>query len=461
MKPVTSQRLRCIASDYLMLNIGWLFFNVVRYHSLPHGWLSSAADFMVMPPVLLGQLLVPLLAVGLYAMSGYYNAPFDRSRVDDALNTAGVSALAALIIFFAVLINDAIPERLLNYQLLIILWLLLAAPVYAARYLLTARLKRRISDGSLRFATLIVGTGSKATDLEKRIRRMPTAMGFDILAHVGDTPEAIPLDEAADMVRAGLVANVIIADDDTDPRRVAALIGRFVPLGCRVYMMPDIYSLLTARPRVRSVANVPLVNITAAGMSAATANMKRAGDIVVSAVALVALLPVYAIIALAVRIDSPGPVFYSQERVGYRNRRFRIYKFRTMRPDAEAAGPQLSSDGDPRITRVGAVLRKYRLDELPQFFNVLLGQMSLVGPRPEREHYERLIAERAPYVALLHQVRPGLTSWGMVKFGYAGNVDQMVERLAYDLLYIENVSLGVDLRIMLHTINTVFTGKGV
>ena len=290
---------------------------------------------------------------------------------------------------------------------------------------------------------------------------MPTAMGFDILAHVGDTPEAIPLDEAADMVRAGLVANVIIADDDTDPRRVAALIGRFVPLGCRVYMMPDIYSLLTARPRVRSVANVPLVNITAAGMSAATANMKRAGDIVVSAVALVALLPVYAIIALAVRIDSPGPVFYSQERVGYRNRRFRIYKFRTMRPDAEAAGPQLSSDGDPRITRVGAVLRKYRLDELPQFFNVLLGQMSLVGPRPEREHYERLIAERAPYVALLHQVRPGLTSWGMVKFGYAGNVDQMVERLAYDLLYIENVSLGVDLRIMLHTINTVFTGKGV
>ena len=461
MKPVTSQRLRCIASDYLMLNIGWLFFNVVRYHSLPHGWLSSAADFMVMPPVLLGQLLVPLLAVGLYAMSGYYNAPFDRSRVDDVLNTAGVSALAALIIFFAVLINDAIPERLLNYQLLIILWLLLAAPVYAARYLLTARLKRRISDGSLRFATLIVGTGSKATDLEKRIRRMPTAMGFDILAHVGDTPEAIPLDEAADMVRAGLVANVIIADDDTDPRRVAALIGRFVPLGCRVYMMPDIYSLLTARPRVRSVANVPLVNITAAGMSAATANMKRAGDIVVSAVALVALLPVYAIIALAVRIDSPGPVFYSQERVGYRNRRFRIYKFRTMRPDAEAAGPQLSSDGDPRITRVGAVLRKYRLDELPQFFNVLLGQMSLVGPRPEREHYERLIAERAPYVALLHQVRPGLTSWGMVKFGYAGNVDQMVERLAYDLLYIENVSLGVDLRIMLHTINTVFTGKGV
>ena len=461
MKPVTRQRLLCIVSDYLMLNIGWLLFNVVRYHSLPLGWLNSAADFMLMPPVLLGQLLVPLLAVGLYAMSGYYNAPFDRSRVDDALNTAGVSALAALMIFFAVLINDDIPERLLNYQLLLILWLLLAAPVYACRYVLTAGVKRRVSNGSLRFGTLIVGTGPKAFDLEERIRRVPTAMGFDILARVGDAEEAISLDEATDMVRSGLVANAILAGDDTDPRHVAALIGRFVPLGCRVYMMPDVYSMLTARPRVRSVANVPLIDITAAGMSAGTANMKRAGDLVVSAIALVALLPVYAAIALAVSMDSRGPVFYSQERVGYRNRRFRIYKFRTMRPDAEAAGPQLSSDGDPRITRVGAVLRKYRLDELPQFWNVLLGQMSLVGPRPEREHYERLIAERAPYVALLHQVRPGLTSWGMVKFGYAGSVDEMVERLAYDLLYIENVSLGVDLRIMLHTINTVLTGKGV
>lgn len=180
-----------------------------------------------------------------------------------------------------------------------------------------------------------------------------------------------------------------------------------------------------------------------------------------SALALVLLAPVYMVIAVAVKADSPGPAFYSQERVGYRGRRFMIRKFRTMHTDAEAAGPQLSSDGDRRITRVGAVLRKYRLDELPQFWNVFIGQMSIVGPRPEREHYLRLIARKAPCVELLHQVRPGLTSWGMVKFGYARNVDEMVERLAYDMLYIENVSFGVDLRIMLHTINTVLTGKGL
>ena len=158
-------------------------------------------------------------------------------------------------------------------------------------------------------------------------------------------------------------------------------------------------------------------------MSPATTKLKRLGDAAVSAVAMIVLLPVYAAIAAAVKIDSRGPVLYRQERVGLHGRIFRIIKFRSMRPDAEASGPCLSSDGDPRITRVGAFLRKYRLDELPQLWNVLMGQMSIVGPRPERPHFERLIAERAPEMALLHTVRPGITSWGIVKYGYARNVD--------------------------------------
>lgn len=272
---------------------------------------------------------------------------------------------------------------------------------------------------------------------------------------------AISLDQAMDMVRDGLVHTVIIAEGHDNPSKMAEFIGRLIPLQCTVLIKPDLYNILTVRPRVRSVANEPLVNITSAGMSAATYNFKRLGDIVVSTFALLALIPVFAAVAIAVKTDSAGPVFYSQERIGYRKRKFRIYKFRTMRPDAEANGPQLSRDGDPRITRTGAILRKYRLDELPQFWNVLRGDMSLVGPRPEREHFLRQIEQRAPQVNLLHQVRPGLTSWGVVKYGYAVNVDQMLERLPYELLYIENVSLGVDLRIMLHTINTIVTGKGL
>lgn len=446
-----------MASDYAMLNIGWLVFNIVRYHSLPNGWPEGVAEFLLTAPVLLGQLLVPLLAVAVYALSGYYNQPYAKSRVDDVLNTAGVSTIAALLTFFAVLINDDIPERLLNYQLIAILWLLLALPVYAGRNLITAATKREIQEGRLRFPTIVAGTGAKARETAARIMRVPTGMQFDIIGIAGADGD-FTLEQACHMARDGRVQNIVVADECADPGHI---VGMFLPLGCSVYIVPDAYNLLTLRPRVSSVINEPLINITSAGMSPATANLKRAGDIVCSSIALVLLAPVMAVIAAAVKADSPGPAFYSQERVGLRGRLFRIHKFRTMRRDAEAAGPQLSSSGDTRITRVGAVLRKYRLDELPQFWNVLMGQMSLVGPRPERPHFVRLIAERAPYVSLIHQVRPGITSWGMVKFGYASSVDEMIQRLPYDLMYIENVSLGVDMRIMLHTINTVVTGKGV
>ena len=183
--------------------------------------------------------------------------------------------------------------------------------------------------------------------------------------------------------------------------------------------------------------------------------------IFVSALALLCLSPVYAAIAVAVRRDSDGPVFYRQERVGYHKKNFNIIKFRTMRPDAESDGPALSSDSDSRVTRVGHFLRKYRLDELPQFWNVLVGDMSLVGPRPERKYYIDRIVEQAPYYALIHQVRPGITSLGMVKYGYASTVAQMVERLSYDLIYLENVSFGFDLKILLYTVRTVVKGRGV
>ena len=218
---------------------------------------------------------------------------------------------------------------------------------------------------------------------------------------------------------------------------------------------------MASNPRMTSVASEPLINITTANIPPSTVNLKRVGDVVVSALALVCLLPVFAAVAVAIRHDSPGPVLYRQERVGYRKRRFRIIKFRTMRTDAEADGPALSSADDPRVTRVGRFLRKYRIDELPQFWNVLTGDMSIVGPRPEREYFVRQIVEREPRYSLIHQVRPGITSWGMVKYGYAGSVDEMIERLRYDMIYLENVSLGVDLKILFYTVHTVLTGKGV
>ncbi|MGA0818916.1 MAG: sugar transferase, partial [Schleiferiaceae bacterium] len=177
------------------------------------------------------------------------------------------------------------------------------------------------------------------------------------------------------------------------------------------------------------------------------------------ALALVVLAPVMAGVAAAVA-GTRGPVFFRQERLGRYGTPFRIVKFRTMRSDAEAAGPQLSSEEDPRITSVGRVLRKYRLDELPQFWNVLVGDMSIVGPRPERAFFAQQIIDRAPQYRHIYKVRPGITSWGMVRYGYASDVDQMIRRMEFDLLYIENMSWRNDLKVLLYTVWTVLKGRG-
>ena len=183
-------------------------------------------------------------------------------------------------------------------------------------------------------------------------------------------------------------------------------------------------------------------------------------DISLSIIAIFLLLPLYLIAAVLVKFSSPGPIFFLQERIGLNNKPFQIIKFRTMYVNSEANGPQLSSSNDARITPIGRFMRKTRLDEFPQFVNVILGHMSLVGPRPERQFYIDQIVQHEPQYVLLNRVRPGITSWGQVKFGYAENIDEMVERLKFDLLYIHNASLLLDLKIMLQTFLIVVRGEG-
>jgi exopolysaccharide biosynthesis polyprenyl glycosylphosphotransferase len=220
------------------------------------------------------------------------------------------------------------------------------------------------------------------------------------------------------------------------------------------------YDILTGMVKMSSIIGTPLIEISHDLMPAWEENLKRLIDIMVSFIMLILLIPVYLFLAIGVLLSSKGPIFYSHERIGRYGKPFTIYKFRSMFSNAEANGPALSSSNDSRITGFGKFMRKMRLDELPQFYNVLIGDMSLVGPRPERQHFIDQIIKKAPHFNHLQKVRPGITSWGQVKFGYASNVDEMIERLKFDILYIENMSLLVDLKILIYTIKIVLNASG-
>ena len=183
-------------------------------------------------------------------------------------------------------------------------------------------------------------------------------------------------------------------------------------------------------------------------------------DISISTVALITLIPLFIVIIIAIKLSSKGPIFYLQERLGFRRKIFKIIKFRSMYTDAEKNQPLLATKNDTRITSWGKIMRKYRLDELPQFYNVLIGEMSLIGPRPERDFFAKKIIKKAPHYNLIYKVKPGITSWGMVSFGYAENVEEMIQRLAYDLIYLKNISLWFDFRVFILTIFIILQGRG-
>lgn len=461
-----------IIGDYLSTNVAWLLYNIARYYFISANveGFQSLEHFLTSRMVVIGQVVLPLMMIAIYYLSGYYNKVFQKSRLQEFITTVGTAFIGTVLCYFLVVFNDYLPGRSFTYEMLLLLFCSFFVVVYIPRFCITRIVTRKIHSREWSFNTLIVGASNNAMLMEKRLREMKKSMGFNVIGYVETCEYAFhrelnlpvyPIEQIAEICNRENVKNLIVIPHRHGVKATLDVVNRLLPLDFPIYVSPDLYQLLTTRVRVSNIIGEPLVDISRTEMSQSTLNLKRASDVVVALLTLIAISPLLLAIAIAVKCSSKGPVIYSQRRIGYHKKPFNIYKFRSMTVDAEAGGPALSTLNDPRITRVGRFLRKYRLDELPQFWNVLKGDMSLVGPRPEREYYIKQILARAPYYTLIHQVRPGITSWGMVKYGYASDVDGMVARLRYDLLYIENVSMLVDLKILLYTVQTVFTGKGI
>ncbi len=463
--------------DYISALLVWALFYLFRKSYLENFPFEFSSELFFNRNFINGILAVPVFWFLLYILFDSYRDIYRMSRLTELIRTIITVFTGTLVIFFLLILNDIVyyAEGYKSYYIsFFALFFTHLIITLFFRFVFLEISKYQLRKGIIKFNSILIGSSELASKLYSDIIRSKSGYFYNFIGFVtvydqpktrfendlSKFPHLGKIDYLENILDDKNIDEVILALEPSESLLTQQVLNKLSGRNIIIKVIPDMYEILLGKVKMSNVFGEALIEISPQLMPLWFSIAKRLADILISSLVIIIFSPLYLYVAIRVKLSSKGPILYKQARIGWHGKPFMIFKFRSMYLDSEKNGPMLSNDHDDRCTPWGKTIRKYRLDEIPQFWNVLIGDMSLVGPRPERKFFIDQIAEKAPHVRQLQKVRPGITSWGQVKYGYASNVDEMIQRLKYDILYIENISLALDLKIIFYTIVVILQGRG-